>query len=103
MLCDDNGLNLYYLKVNLTEELARYRIANVNYVKYVDLQNQLMEITKPNYRNFGAEESLKTNLTNSWNELLDSSRKLSSLETAIKKIEPAFKLENPNLSLFKIR
>jgi hypothetical protein len=41
MLCDDNGITLYYLKYELTQEVANYRTASVQCEQFNDLKTQL--------------------------------------------------------------
>jgi hypothetical protein len=92
MLCDDNVSNLYELKTQLTSELAKYRVSLVKIEQYTDLQQQLSQIPRPNYRNWDDLNEYYINKHNSAvNKKNQSLTILNSLEAAIKRIEPDFK------------
>jgi hypothetical protein len=89
--CEDGGYTLYNLKVNLTHEVTRFRMADVNFTYYSDLKEQLMSISKPNFRNFSLEQEDANNLENCRVEMRDSLNRARELENAIRMKEPKFK------------
>ena len=103
MLCDDSVVTLYELKTRLTVEIGHYNIAAVKVEKYIELEEQLKEISRPNFRNFSQEEFYNDKI-NSW-----VSRKVKSLhnarvlEHAIKKIQPDFKSVTTGVSYPRVR
>jgi hypothetical protein len=90
MLCDDNGFTLIELKIKLTSELARFRISIVNIELYTDLQDQLKQITRPNFRNFSLEEHYTNMYQKAIREYNQSTTIIDKLEASIKRIEPDF-------------
>lgn len=92
MLCDDNGWTLFNLKTELTSELAKYRMSIVSIEQYSDLQEQLKEISRPNFRNFDLEKYYASEYQNAIKEYNQSLIKINNLEISIKSIEPDFKL-----------
>jgi hypothetical protein len=90
MLCEDNGWTLYELKAQLTSELANFRISLIKIEKYTDLQDQLKQISRPNFRNFNLEEYYSNMYQNAILEHNQSITTIDKLEASIKKIEPGF-------------
>jgi hypothetical protein len=94
MLCDDNSLtSLYELKRSLTIQISNFRVSNIKYELFLDLQEQDLN------------HSLSTNKTNSIREnyvdheiktkkikLKECAFKIRELEASIKELEPNFKL-----------
>lgn len=95
-LCDGGDFSLYNLKVNLTNEMARYRIAQVNYQYTVDLQEQYTSWRPHNYRNVSLEQEYATKLELSILEMNSSTAKIIQLENAIK-------IKDPNFSISSLR
>jgi len=91
MLCDDNGWRLFELKSQLTSELAKYRISIISFEEYSDLQEQLNQISRPNFRNFSLEEYYTNRIQNALKEQNQSITIINNLEASIKRIEPDFK------------
>jgi hypothetical protein len=89
--CEDGGYSLYNLKVNLTHEVTRFRVANVNFTHYSDLNEQLMGISRPNFRNFLLEQDYANNLENCRVEMRESLNRVRELENTIRIKEPNFK------------
>jgi hypothetical protein len=74
----------------LTSELAKYRISLINIEQYSDLQEQLHEVSRPNFRNFQLEEHYKNMYQDAIRQHNESITTISKLEASIKKIEPNF-------------
>jgi len=91
ILCDDNCLTLYELKTKLTSEVANYRVSIINIEQYSDLQEQLKQISRPNFRNFNLEESYASKYHNAMRVHDQSITIINKLEASIKRIEPDFK------------
>jgi hypothetical protein len=66
-------------------------MAIVNYEHYADLWEQLMKVSRHNYRNFSYEQDLATQLESFRIEIKESLLKVRELETAIKVKEPHFR------------
>ena len=96
MLCDDNSWALFELKTQLTSEVAKYRISLVNIEQYSDLQEQLNQVSRPNFRNFRLEEYYTNKYQDAIREHNQSITIINKLEASIKSIEPSF---NSPLSL----
>jgi hypothetical protein len=79
------------LKNQLTSELAKYRISLINIEQYSDLQEQLKQISRPNFKNFNLEEYYTNMCQNAIKEHDESITSIKNLEVSIKKIEPNFK------------
>jgi hypothetical protein len=79
------------LKTQLTSELAKYRISLINIEQYSDLQEQLKQISRPNFRNFNLEEYYTNMCQNAIKEHDKSITIINNLEASIKSIEPNFK------------
>jgi len=92
MLCDDNGWTLYELKNQLTSELAKYRVSLINIEQYSDLQEQLKQISRPNFRNFNLEEHYTNMCQKAIMEHNKALTNLNNLEASIKRIEPNFNM-----------
>lgn len=91
-LCDDGGSSLYELKTKLTKEIANYRIAIIKHECYSDLNQQLWDISRPNFRNFSQENLIHGKITLAENSMADSVERIGKLEAAIKKIDAKFSL-----------
>lgn len=91
MLCDDNGWTLYELKTQFTSELAKYRMSIISLEQYSDLQEQLKQISRPNFRNFSLEEYYSSMYKNALREQNESITILDKIEASIKSIDPNFK------------
>ena len=90
ILCDDNGWTLYQLKVRLTHETTNFRTSVINYAHYTDLYDQLMGISRPNFRNFYEESRLLDKISSSRIETTDALDRVRALEHTIKRLEPGF-------------
>jgi len=90
-ICEDGGYTLYNLKVNLTQEVTRFRTADVNFSHYSDLKEQLMSISRPNFRNFTLEQEYANHLETCRVEMRESLNRARELENAIRMKEPSFK------------
>jgi hypothetical protein len=75
----------------LTSELAKYRISIISFEEYSDLQEQLNQISRPNFRNFSLEEYYTNRIQNALKEQNQSITIINNLEASIKRIEPDFK------------
>jgi hypothetical protein len=92
LLCDDNGYSLYELKRSLIQEIANFRVANVEHLLYEDLQEQERQFSiKVRTTDLDREEEITENLKNSVTKMRESLSKIEKLETSIKKLEPNFK------------
>jgi len=74
----------------LTSELAKYRISLISIEQYSDLQEQLKEISRPNFRNFSLEEYYTNKCQSAIREHNQSIAIINNLEASIKRIEPNF-------------
>jgi hypothetical protein len=91
-LCDDNGYCLYELKRSLIQEIANFRVANVQRALYEDLQVQETKFSlKVRTTDLDREEEITGKLKNSVTKMYESLSKIKEIETSIKKIEPDFK------------
>lgn len=91
-MCDDNGYSLYELKRSLIQEIANFRVANVEHLLYEDLQEQERQFSiKVRTTDLDREEEITENLKNSVTKMRESLSKIEKLETSIKKLEPNFK------------
>ena len=88
MICDDNDfLAIYELKARLINEIADYNVATAKVNKYIELEEQLKEISRPNYRDFGREEFYNSKI-NSWMSIKAKSlHNANALKKAIERIE----------------
>lgn len=91
-MCDDNGYFLYELKRSLVQEIANFRVANVECTLYEELQEQERKFSlKVRTTDLDREEEITEKLKNSVTKMRESLSKIEKLETSIKKIEPNFK------------
>lgn len=91
-LCDGgSNVDLYDLKVNLTKAFADFRINQAKVDCYTDLYSQLMDISRPNFRNFGLEESYINKINLYKHNMRECFAKTEELSDAIKKLQPGFK------------
>ena len=91
LLCDEGGSSLYDLKTKLTQEIAKYRIAIIRHECYSDLNQQLADISRPDFRNFSQEDIYYNKITNTKIEMANRVENIRDLEAAIKKIDVGFK------------
>ena len=89
VLCDDNGRQLYELKMKLTVETANYRKSIVDYELYIDLYNQLTRYSPSSVHSLTAEAFIK-NANNSRVIMCESLDKVRTIEESIRIIKPDF-------------
>jgi hypothetical protein len=83
-LCDDGGLTLMELKTNLEIEISKLQNAiNMKRLNY-DSYMELMDISRPNFRNFSQEKVLKTNISCWRAQMHEALDKIHQLERHIK-------------------
>jgi hypothetical protein len=93
ILCDDNGYFLYELKRKLTEEIANYKIINVRFELYKELQEQDLNYSiSTGKTNINREVDTQFQIEESMKGLQKYSSKIKKLEISIKNLEPNFKL-----------
>jgi hypothetical protein len=92
MLCDEGDwYKLYELKGNLTREIANYNITMIKIGEYSDLQTQLNEVSRPNYRNFSQESFYSSKLDTWQKRSINSLNNIRQIECSIRMIDPNFK------------
>lgn len=91
LLCDEGGSSLYELKIKLTKEIAKFRVASIHHECYSDLNQQLADISRPNFRNFSQEDYYYNKIVNAKVEMAYCAEKIGDLEAAIKKVDAGFK------------
>lgn len=91
-ICDDNNwYYLYQLKNSLTLEINNFRTTIVNYECYSTLREQLAEVSRTNFRDFGQETLLDDNITNTRAKMELSYNRLRDIENSIRSIQPDFR------------
>jgi hypothetical protein len=83
--------------MNLTNEMAKYRIAQVRYQEAIDTQEHYWKWTPHNYKNESLEYECTTKLELSKVEMNNSSSRITELEKAIKLKDPKFSLNSLRL------
>ena len=91
LLCDDNGLRLYNLKIELYSEVTKYKTSIIEIDEYSSKLTELKKFSQPNFRNFGFEEIYTNSYKNAITKHNEASTKINQLEAAIKIFEPDFK------------
>jgi hypothetical protein len=97
-LCDD-GDSLNQMKLDLTLEVARYRIATVNYEMYIDLKNQISNLPSNTNNDL---DILGYKVSNSLQEMRDSLNNAQLIETNIRRLEPDFRSPITTINYLRI-
>jgi cell division FtsZ-interacting protein ZapD len=91
-LCDDNGYLLYELKRNLTKEIAKFRMADIECALYQDLQEQEKKFSlKVRITNLDREKEIQNNLIQSVAKMHNALSNMKHIENTIKDMDPNFK------------
>lgn len=97
-LCDD-GDSLNQLKLDLTLEVARFRISTVNYEMYTDLKNQISNLPS----NIDSDLNYLANkASNALQEMRNSLDNARLIETNIRRLEPDFRSPITTISYLRI-
>jgi len=92
LLCDDHGYLLYELKRNLTKEIAKWRLADIECALYQDLQEQETKFClKVRTTDLDREEEIHNNLIQSVAKMHNALSNMKDIENTIKKLDPNFK------------
>lgn len=74
----------------MTHETTKFRVSTVKFVHYTDLYNQLIGVSRPNFRNFQLEEELISNINQTRLESNNILYRVRELEGLIKEVQPDF-------------
>jgi len=91
-LCDDSGWILHQLKTDLEIEISNLNNSIANKKKYYNLYLELIKMSRPNYRNFNAEQNLINNIGYSREQMYESWDKIHTLEKSIKKLDSNYEV-----------
>jgi hypothetical protein len=99
-LCDDDGLTLYQLKIDLNNRIAKFNNAIFSKEMYYTSYQELMHGSH-NSLNLNAKQFLLNNIERSSSEMNESLEKICELEKSIKKIDPNHKFIYPRPNVGK--
>lgn len=91
ILCDDNGLILYQLKTDLSNQITKFSKAIFSKELHYTMYQGLMHTLEPNSINASTKQSLLNNINRSCSEMNESLEKIHELERFIKRIDPSYK------------